>query len=512
MYEAIQLPFPFWGAETTRKTGRDPLAVQNSSVVIYENMVKGITNVTERIRYNGFFCWLLTFIAERLQASNPSKTDNPKEQIRYIRRGELLLAYAMQYNYPLVNGVSGSIFAQSHMSSNVLNLAEGADIESKQKLYWQNRLGVFGQYYKGVLSQLKLIFHPDSTHKTYRVTSEGLKLCNLFRQSLTDKQETLFWESISSGLIEKDKLNEFSGIALHLIENQSELYEYENIFSKPERQDSTGQDISHRFSTIKLLLKYLQNEGANVDRRKFVLSFLKTNFLDALDSNLNVSDEQLSWFLYELNELSHAAYEAHHFALLYSTTEEPQPLDDILNRLEKEFDDSNKAGLGKFSIYELYEELQVCYKEKTYGTLLCIASQMLIALYKQVDEYINILFEYANSIYDIHHPGFAPSLLLRLVGDVNRKCEWEFVEDCIYSAINEHLRSSYSKSSIGQGIVHNYMVDDGLIWQLRRPDPIRTSPRLQKVLQYIEDIKWIEKNGDCYGITDRGTQILIQND
>lgn len=55
-------------------------------------MVKGVTNMTVRIRYNGFFCWLMTFIAERLQATNPSKIDNPKEQIKYIRRGELLLA------------------------------------------------------------------------------------------------------------------------------------------------------------------------------------------------------------------------------------------------------------------------------------------------------------------------------------------------------------------------------------------------------------------------------------
>lgn len=29
MYEANNKPFPFWGAETTSKTGRDPLAVQN---------------------------------------------------------------------------------------------------------------------------------------------------------------------------------------------------------------------------------------------------------------------------------------------------------------------------------------------------------------------------------------------------------------------------------------------------------------------------------------------------
>ena len=192
MYEANNIPFPFWGAETISKTGRDPLAVQNSSVVIYDNMIKGITNVTERIRYNGFFCWLLTFIAERLFATNPSKIDNLKEQITYLRRGELLLAYSMQYNYSQVNGVSGSIFAQNNINSEDLNIAEGADIENRSKgirIYWQNRLGIFGQYYIGVLTQLKLIYLPDANHQTYRVTSEGLKLCELYRQSLTKAQE-----------------------------------------------------------------------------------------------------------------------------------------------------------------------------------------------------------------------------------------------------------------------------------------------------------------------------------
>ena len=510
MYEANNIPFPFWGAETTRKTGRDPLAVQNSSVVIYDDMVKGITNMTVRIRYNGFFCWLMMLIAEKLQATNPSKIDNPKEQIKYIRRGELLLAYSMQFNYPLVNGVSGSIFAQRNINSSVLNLAEGADIENKPKVYWQNRLGVFGQYFIGVLTQLRLIYLPDASHLTYRVTAEGYNLCQIFRQSLSVEQENLFWDSINTGVISKEKLAEFKCLALHLIDNDAELSEYEMLFSRPERQDITGQNITHRISTIRLLLKFVQEDGSKVDRRLFVLAFLKSNFLAVLKEDMEVSEEQLSWFLYELNELSHAAYEAHHFALLYSTTEEPQPLEVILDRLKREYDDYNNSTIDGFSIYELYEELQSCYKEKNYGALLYVASRLLVSLYGAINKHINKLFEYAKDVYDVNHPGFAPSLLIRLVGDEKKKCDWQFAEDCIYFAINDHLRSSYSKSSIGQGIVHNYMVDDGLIWQLRRPDPIRTSPRLSNVLQYIEDIKWIERVEDHYSLTERGTQILIQ--
>ena len=133
---------------------------------------------------------------------------------------------------------------------------------------------------------------------------------------------------------------------------------------------------------------------------------------------------------------------------------------------------------------------------------------MIISLYKALDKHIEFLLDFGKQEnYDVQHPGFAPSLLLRLV-DETSCVNWEFVENSIYYAINDHLRSSYSKSTIGQGLVHNYMVEDELIWRLRRPEPTRTSPRLQNVLQYIEDMKWIELTGDYYTITERGLKVL----
>ena len=136
------------------------------------------------------------------------------------------------------------------------------------------------------------------------------------------------------------------------------------------------------------------------------------------------------------------------------------------------------------------------------------ASRMIIALYKSIEDHIEFLLEFGqHENYDVQHPGYAPSLLIRLV-DETSSVNWSFVENCIYFAINDHLRSSYSKSTIGQGLVHNYMVEDELIWRLRRTEPVRTSPRLQNVLQYIEDMKWIELSGDYYTITERGLKVL----
>ena len=511
MYEANIVPFPFWGEFVASKMGRDPLAIQNSSVVIYSNMISGITNVTGRVRYNGFYCWLLTFIAERLFIVNKELVDNPKLQILYLRRAELLLAYSVIENYPTVLGVNGSTYAQKHIHTTVLDLEKGADLKNRPDVYWKNSHGIFGQYYMGVLSQLRLMYMPDATHKTYRVTETGRCLCEIFRNCLDDNCEEIFWDAISSGKITRDKLVLFKGLSLHLIENEEELEEYTKIFCSYDSKDVAGNEVYHRLNSMKLILRYIENKGTTVNRRDIVLSFLKYNFQYALEKRLEVSDEELSWFLYELNELTHAAYEAFHFAILYSISEEPQPLEIVLEELKRKYEEYLFEGDNTEDIYGLYDKLKFCYKDKNYGALICEATRMFFALYKAVECYIPQLFDYAKEAsYDINHPGFAPSLLLRHMSDFCIECCWDFSEYCIYNAINDHLKSSYSKSSIGQGIVHNYMVEDGLIWQLRRPDPIRTSPRLQNVLQYMEDMKWIERIADFYKITERGLKIIMK--
>ncbi len=511
MYEANEAPFPFWGSETKTKGGRDPLAVQNSSVAIYSNLITGITNVTGRIRYNGFFCWLLTLIAKRLGKIDITKIDSPTEQIKLIRRGELLLAYIMLQSHREVTGVSGSLFAQSHFEDEEIELAWGADYENKSEheIYWQNPYGIFGQYYIGALSQLQLIFLPGGDHKSYRVTPEGLKLANIYRESFTDDVENLFWESIYNGTVAKDKLASMSCLALHLIDNENELNEYQRIFSKTDRRDITGSDIRHRINSIKLILDYIRTNGKDVLPKNIVLSFLKYNFEAVLENMDNATSEQLSWFLYELNELSHAAYEAFHFAILFSITDEPQPLDTILERLQQEFESYPDESNLSEDIYLLYDRVMQCYKDKEYGSLVYEASHLLFALWNAVELYADSLMEFAQQEnYDVQHPGFAPSLLDKLKACYAGTINWDFAESCIYHAINDHLKSSYSKSTIGHGLAHNYMVEDELIWKLRKSEPIRTSPRLQNVLQYIEDIKWIELSGNYYIISERGLNIL----
>lgn len=174
---------PFWAEFSSAASGRDPLAIQNSSVVIYTKMVVGITNVTNRIRYNGFFCWIFDTILK-----NIDKKNSLQEQIRYSRRAELLLAYMMVKNFEGITGVSGSAYAAKNLDT-VISLKNGADWESKKEdgpgLYWKFKLGVFGQYYSGVVRDLNLINHPNAQLdlNIYTLTEKGKELAKAFKES-----------------------------------------------------------------------------------------------------------------------------------------------------------------------------------------------------------------------------------------------------------------------------------------------------------------------------------------
>lgn len=489
----------FWGAETKTKKGRDPLGLQNSSVVIYSDMITGISNATSRVRYNGFFCWLLELIA-----SHHDDADSQTEQGTLIRRGELLLAFMMVCVYPKVTGVSGSDFVRMTITgdkgNDIIDLASGADYEknSKRATYLKNSHGIFGQHYVGPMTQLQLIIEvSDCEKESYKVTCKGSKLAGAYRKSFSENTEDLFWKSIYNGKVARGELASLKEMALHLINTEEELNEYQKIFCNE-------KDNRHRINSIKLILEYIKLNNKLVSET-LVGSFLKSNLEDVFTDWDKASDEMRSWFLYELNELAHAAYEASHFAILHSITEDPQPLDTILDKLRDECSEYVGKVKDENDIYELYDNMQQDYEKKNFGKMLCEAAQMLIELHSRIKQ--KMCYFARENGYDVEHQGFAPTMLDRLVSDT-KIVSWDFIKRCINSSVNDHLRSSYSKSITGQGLVHNYIVEDKLIWKLRETKPVRTSPRLQNVLQYIEDMKWIELKENHYNITERGLKIL----
>ena len=76
---------PQW-TERAEKRGLDPLGLQNSGVALYQTLLPGISNVTPRLRYFGYYCWVSDTYAKRV-----GETD-PETWRTWIRRSEALLA------------------------------------------------------------------------------------------------------------------------------------------------------------------------------------------------------------------------------------------------------------------------------------------------------------------------------------------------------------------------------------------------------------------------------------
>jgi len=68
--------------------------------------------------------------------------------------------------------------------------------------------------------------------------------------------------------------------------------------------------------------------------------------------------------------------------------------------------------------------------------------------------------------------------------------------------------TSYQKSRIGQGLVHNYMIEDNMAWRLRETSPRRTTPRLDNAIQYLTDIGLVTKDGKLVRITHDGLMLI----
>ena len=147
--------YPFWGASISLITGLDPLGLQTTSEATYATILPGISNLTNRLRYYGFYCWLLDFYFKT------EKKGNSKEQYRFIRRAELMIAIIMQSERKGVQQITGSNFASNLINTaeeTYFDLAEGADKDNTDKnVYWKYPSGAFGQYYYGAMQALSLI-------------------------------------------------------------------------------------------------------------------------------------------------------------------------------------------------------------------------------------------------------------------------------------------------------------------------------------------------------------------
>lgn len=65
VFKSAGTGLPMWTSKEDKR-GIDPLGMQTTSVALYQELLPGISNVTLRMRYYGFYAWLAQNYAERI--------------------------------------------------------------------------------------------------------------------------------------------------------------------------------------------------------------------------------------------------------------------------------------------------------------------------------------------------------------------------------------------------------------------------------------------------------------
>lgn len=300
-----RIAYPEW-TEYRDKNGRDPLGMQNSSVGLYQTLLPGISNVTLRVRYFGFYVWLCREYARRIGSTDP------RDWQRVVRRAEALYALVAQRRGGEY-GIAGIQWASRTLHAIDLEPIDFApDTEPGSKThYLKQAWGAYGAAYASQLYELGLFAGVEAHTIPVPGSEIGDQVADAFEGALGSEVKQ-FFDIVQRGSVTLEELDALSditpsGIGAHSDERES----YEKILFARNGLDRTND--RQRKRTLLLVLSI-----AGQLRRTPTVSTVRWALYTAHDSAGNpiglyseeLSDHRDRWWVYQANDLTHICYEA----------------------------------------------------------------------------------------------------------------------------------------------------------------------------------------------------------
>lgn len=294
---------PNWTSGGAWTLGRDPLGIQATSVRMYRSLVPGLTNVTNRLRYYSFYCWVI----ERYEAIEHS--GDVERWSRFIRRAEALFALGCNLsNAEGADGLAGNIWARKvvkALPNGHFDIRPATDDYAGPGQYLGAKRGNFGQFYIASMTEEKFLA-PTATIPI--VDSTGRRAAAAFQDAVGAEADRLL-TAIRDGAVTIDALTAI-GHAIHPshIPDDSEEMTLLRAYLLAEGDEPTNNGKARRASCW--LLLDLLSKGVAVDdeasqRRAFYNRALPDGAAYAPPGQTaNV------WRAYQANELCHIALEA----------------------------------------------------------------------------------------------------------------------------------------------------------------------------------------------------------
>jgi hypothetical protein len=299
------IAYPDW-TEYKKKSGLDPLGMQNSSINLYQRLLPGISNVTLRVRYYGFYAWLASIYAHRIGDTNP------KTWQKFVRRAEAVYALAAQRRGNEA-GMAGVQWAQRKLDADeqpVVEFSRDADPGGDGTPYLQQPWGVYGAAYGSQLITIG-IYAAVKGHQIPVPSPEfGEALALAFEDAAGPLADRLF-EAVQRGFVSRTDLDDFSVLTpsgIHVEGGERQLYE-DVLFAKGAL---SRPDDLYRRQTLLLLLHVVSHLGRtpNVMETRWLLYAGADNKNQQFKIDAPAREEQRRrWWVYQANDLLHYSYE-----------------------------------------------------------------------------------------------------------------------------------------------------------------------------------------------------------
>ena len=334
-------PVVGWLERPKDKIGLDNLGTQQPCITIYSRLLPGVTNVTDRASYFGFYTWFIRAFEQRFS----SATD--PEFRTALRRADCLFtliaerhAIACGDHDASLHG--GACAGRQKLGPAATDISSGGELdindyanrdEDNKKRYFKNPLGGLGQYYLGPLRDEYFILVGNARTGIKYTIENGEPLAENYSDGINEGKffDVLAKSTISAS--DLDDLVDFCPCAIHSGRRNGAQQSLTKLLL--EDQSAAGHA---RRTTFRLLMEFLRigNGTPSSDPLK---DFLGSCYAQAIGSERWVVPEVLAparskWALYARNEMMSLAWYTFFKLALDELDGVPKPSHDVRNFAE----------------------------------------------------------------------------------------------------------------------------------------------------------------------------------
>lgn len=494
---------PFMSQDKSLKVGLNQLGMRGIGEQLFGTLLPGLNNVSSRIRYYAFYCWLF----------NHYFSDNDKAYEQhyrsYLRRAELLLALI---NHERV-GIPGVTYANNEYSKGLasFSLIDGTEGSTR---YWINAGGIFGQYYVQSMVDIGLVHSiPDKEGRPtamYNSTERGKKLSNIFEQSIGHESSNLFFVIMQRNEASREEIEQMRE-PFDMLCPCSATTERKYLTDLLIGADYPDNESSshYRAETIKYVLEWIDNEHPSSIKDMDFVEYIYTKFHSRKQQDTPPS--LWGWYAYAVNEDWQYQSSIVFTALLdkYLNKHEGCPwmrTDDVVNNMAN-------AVCEDFALkpnVALREAIMLCSEAVPKGMdEMPTAIATLLHNYHRNKSTAKNLEPLRMAFHNLTTDNvftFMGKVELMENATLFEFLRYFIKEEIIY----RHYKEAFRKQSATGIATQKFAMESGCIRYLSDIDYSHSSPRLTTLFGFLEDLRIIDNKG----LTKNGEQLIntLEND